>query len=138
MEAAYRSVTGRSLSSYIDERLRIREENIRSWEKWVPRAVEEIRKRLRDAEVYLVGSVARGELHRAHDVDLLVVTRHPPRRREEAKRLVEEVRRAAGLTRLHPLDVHFATPEEREKWLRHSRASKKLAEGGGESGEGKT
>ena len=135
LEAAYRSVTGRSLSSYIDERLRIREENIRSWEKWVPRAVEEIKKRLRDAEVYLVGSVARGELHRAHDVDLLVVTRHPPRRMEEAKRLVEEVRRAAGLTRLHPLDVHFATPEEKEKWLRHSRASKKLAEGGG---EGKT
>jgi len=129
VEALYRSLTGRRLAEYIDERLRVREENIRRWEEWLPRLAAELRKRLRDAEIYLVGSVARGELRRAHDVDLLVVTRSPPRTREEARRLVEEAKRAAGLTRLHPVDVHFARPEEKERWLRRSGASRRVNHG---------
>jgi len=132
-EALYRSVTGRRIAEYVDEKLREREENIRRWEEWLPRLARELKARVRDAEIYLVGSVARGELHRAHDVDLLVVTRRPPRGRE-ARRLVEEAKRAAGLTRLHPVDVHFARPEEKERWLRHSGASKRLEEGGGRGG----
>jgi amino acid transporter/predicted nucleotidyltransferase len=126
VEALYRSITGRRIAEYVDEKLRMREENIRHWEEWVPRFVRELKAHMREAEVYLVGSVARGELHRAHDVDLLVVTPRPPRSKEEARRIVEEARRAAGLTKLHPLDVHFATPGEKEKWLRHSGAGKRI------------
>lgn len=133
VEALYRSLTGRRLAEYIDERLRVREENIRRWEEWLPRLAREIKARVRDAEIYLVGSIARGELRRAHDVDLLVVTRSPPRTREAAQRLIEEAKRAAGLTRLHPVDVHFARPEERERWLRRSGASRRINHGVGPS-----
>jgi len=126
LEAAYRRATGRRLARYIDPTLRLREENIRRWEHWVPKLAEELRKLLRDAEVYLVGSVARGELHRAHDVDLLVATPSPPRGKE-ARRIAEEAKKRAGLTRLHPADIHFATPDKKEHWLKQSRKAKKIA-----------
>ena len=125
-ELLYRTATGRKLAEYIDERLKRREENIRRWEAWVPKVAEALRRRFRDAEVYLVGSVARGELHAAHDVDILVVTRTPPKSRKEEKRLHEEIRRELRLTKQHPVDIHFARPEEKEHWLRHSRKYKKL------------
>ena len=125
-EALYRRLKRRRLAEYIDEKLRLREENIRRWEEWLPRLAAEARRVLRDAEVYLVGGVARGELESSHDVDVLIVTRSKPRTRREERELKRELKRRAGLTKLHPVDIHFAAPEEKEKWLRHSRASKKI------------
>ncbi len=115
----------RRIHEYIDEELRVREENIRSWASWLPRLAREVREELREGEVYLVGSVARGELHRAHDVDLLVVTR---RAESEVREVVRRVMERLGLHPYrHPVDVHVARPEEKEKRLRESRGYKRLA-----------
>jgi len=124
-EAAYRAVTGRRISPYIDWRLRERARLIETWDKWIPRLVEAIRHEIRDAEVYLVGSVARGEYHKAHDLDVLVVTKSPPSREEEAE-VSGRIAGKAGLPGHHPVHLHFAEPRLREHWLKHSRKYKKL------------
>ncbi|ALL00304.1 amino acid:proton symporter, ABT family [Pyrodictium delaneyi] len=121
VEYVYRVLTGREIAEYIDYKLHLREENIRNWATWVPRIVAVIVRRFHDAKVYLVGSVARGELHRAHDVDVLVVTSRTPRTRREAEEEARRIREEAGLTPQHPLHIHFARPGEEKRWLEHSR-----------------
>ena len=133
VEAAYRALTGRRLREYIDEALREREERVASWRSWLPRLAGEIARELRALEVYLVGSVARGELHRAHDVDLLVVAERALSPREARERLRRVMERLGLDSHTHPVDLHLAAPEERDKWLRRSGAAVKLHErrGGG-------
>jgi len=80
----------------------------------------------RDAEVYLVGSIARNDLHKAHDIDILVVTKTPPRTVKEHAKIVETVRKKSKLTRHHPVDIHFTHPRDKSKWLKHSRKYKLL------------
>ncbi len=125
-EYLYRRATGRRLPEYVDERLRERERLKREWEAWLPKLAREIRRVLGEVEVYLVGGIARGEIEESHDVDLLVVTkkRLPP---EKIEKHIREAVRAAGLTPLHPIDVHVTHEEEKEKHLRKSGKYKRLA-----------
>ncbi len=125
VELLYRKITGRTMPRYVDERLRAREELKERWEEWVPRLASELRRVFREAEVYLVGGVARGDLEGSHDVDLLVVTRERLSE-EEIRRRLEAARKAARLTPYHPADIHVTTPEEKEKHLARSRAYKRV------------
>lgn len=118
-EALYKAVTGRRISPVIDWRLRERMELIRRWETWITSLARAIRREVRDAEIYLVGSVARGEYHKAHDVDILVATSRPPNR-EEKEELSRRITREAGLPPHHPVDIHYTRHEDKERWLRHS------------------
>jgi len=111
IEYIYRRLTGRRLPRYVDERLREREELIRRWHEWLPKLIDHIREALHDAEVRIVGSIARGEIEKAGDVDILVITRRPVTR-EEVKRIIDEAARKLGLPSHHPVDVHIATPDE--------------------------
>jgi len=125
IEILYRKVTGRELSEYVDERLRVREVNIRNWFRWIPHVAEHIVEIFRDAEVYLVGSVARGEHHKAHDVDLLVVTKQPPTPNTKV-RVIGEIRRRAKLTPQHPVDIHFVHRDLKEEALRRIKHYKRI------------
>jgi len=51
---------------------------VREWRRWVPRVVRAVKELWPEAEVYLVGSTARGESIGSSDVDLLVVLESPP------------------------------------------------------------
>ncbi|NOY11385.1 MAG: amino acid permease [Archaeoglobi archaeon] len=118
VEFAYRSLTGRKIEKYVDDRLREREENIRNWESWIGRVVDRVAEKFEDAEVYLVGSVARNEIHKASDVDLLVLTENLPSR-EERDRVVAELKE--GLTKQHPVHIHFVHSRDRDMALRKAR-----------------
>ncbi len=126
LEGAYRLLTGRELQHYIDDRLRQREENLRNWHRWISPVLARILQHYRDAEVYLVGSLARKQLHQTHDVDLLVVTAHPPAKNQEAQ-VAEEL--TQDLTRQHPVHFHFVPRAEKQGALHRARAYQKLATG---------
>jgi len=113
IEYLYRRLTGRRLPRYVDERLREREELIRRWQEWVPELIRHLREALGDVEVRLVGSLARGEIERASDVDILVVARRPLEPRE-VRRVVDEIVEKLGLPRHHPVDVHVARKDASE------------------------
>lgn len=121
VEGLYRRLTGRRLSHIIDSRLAERERLKREWRKWVPHLIDAIGQVLKEFEVYLVGGIARGEVDRSHDVDLLVVSREKIRVEELEEKLVD----ITGF-RMHPIHIHIAKPEEREKWLRKSGEYRRL------------
>jgi predicted nucleotidyltransferase len=109
--------------SLLAERARM----LREWRKWILKVVDAIRQLYPDAEVYVVGSVAEGNYTAASDLDLLIATSNPPRtpREEaEAKTRIEEL---ANLPIHHPLEIHFTDRREKEKWLRRSRKTIRLA-----------
>ena len=107
----------------IEERARL----VRRFEEWLPRVAEAIKALWPDSEVYLVGSLARGDYTGASDVDILIVTSSPPRgpRQEaEAKVRIEE---AAGVEDYSLLDLHFVEPSEKERTLRRFETYRRLA-----------
>lgn len=114
IEYVYRSATGRRLSEYIDWRLREREELLEKWEEWVPRVASLLKEAFREIEVYLVGSIARGERERAGDVDILVIV-GPGVDASRIRAAIEEARRKLGLPEHHPLDVHIVTGKEKPR-----------------------
>jgi len=125
IEAAYRAVTDRKIEEYVDCRLKRREENVKNWQKWIDGVVTQILDVFEDAEVYLVGSIAREELQKAHDVDLLVLTGNPPAKGTE-RSVARELRRRAGLTPQHSVDIHFAHKDRKEEALKRARHYKLL------------
>ncbi len=123
-EFTYRWFTGREIGRYVDRRLVEREKNLREWEKWIPRVLSEIGRRYNDSEVYLVGSLARGEAERANDVDLLVLT--DAVEKEEKDRIVRDIREKLELTPQHCLDLHFEKKKFKEEALRKAKHYKRL------------
>ncbi len=126
IEASYRSITGRRIEEYLDSRLRKREENLKNWHKWIDDVVECILDSFKDAEVYLVGSIARGEISKAHDVDLLVLTENPPAKGVE-KQVKMKIKERAKLTPHHSVDIHFAEKRMKDEILRRAKYYKLLA-----------
>ncbi|AEA46193.1 amino acid permease [Archaeoglobus veneficus] len=125
IEASYRTVTGRKIEECLDIRLRKREENLKNWHRWIDGIIDCIVDAFEDAEVYLVGSIARGEIGRAHDVDLLVLTENPPAKNKE-KGVARELRQKAGLTPQHSVDIHFEDKQKKEEVLKRARHYKIL------------
>ncbi len=115
IEAAYRLSTGRKISDYVDGRLRRREENIKNWRNWIDRVVNGVLDVLGEAEIYLVGSVARGQIHRANDVDVMVFAKDLP---EEKEKVVRKVCERAEISPEHPVHLHILSKGEKEATLK--------------------
>ena len=120
-EASYRAATGRRLPKYVDWRLEEREKLIFEWEKWLPNLVHAVKEVFRDAEIYLVGSIARREIHRAGDVDILIAT-HQRISKKEASKVIRSLAIKIGLPPHHPIDVHVT-----RKPAKSVKESKRLA-----------
>jgi amino acid transporter len=125
IEASYRAITGRKIEEYLDVRLRKRVENLNNWHKWIDGVISSIVDAFEDAEVYLVGSIARGDIKKAHDVDLLVLTNNPPAKDME-KHIARELKQKAKLTPHHSVDIHFADKQRKNEALRRAKHYKLL------------
>ncbi len=126
IEATYRLLTGRRIEEYLDVRLRKKEENLKNWHMWIDKLIECLSEKFEDAEIYLVGSLARGEMDRAHDVDLLVLT-DKPLAKDEIKSIVSELKRKARLTAYHSIDIHFESLKKKDEALRKAMHYKPLS-----------
>jgi len=125
IEASYRAITGRKIEEYLDVRLRKREENLKNWHKWVYRIVDSIVEVFEDAEVYLVGSIARGEVKKSNDVDILVLTNNPPEK-DMRKHITKKLKQMANLTPHHIVDIHFANKQIKDEVLMRAKHYKLL------------
>ncbi len=105
LEALYRAATGRRLKPYVDRGLEELERAIKEWEKWVPSLARTIAERVKGVEVYLVGSIARGEPEKAHDVDVLIIA--PSHDHAEKARRELEAILSPHPVRARALDVHI-------------------------------
>ena len=121
-EYLYRALTGRRIQEVVDPRLREREKLLSRWED-LARSIASIVKRiLREAEIYIIGSHARNQPHMAGDLDILIVT-DKPLSREEKKRLEEIVERELNLPKGHPVHIHTITRDKLEQIREKKRIS---------------
>ncbi|ADC66419.1 DNA polymerase beta domain protein region [Ferroglobus placidus DSM 10642] len=66
-------------------------------------------------DVYVFGSVVRGEEHAMSDVDIAVVLKEPVSE-EERVAFYRKIREKIGS--LHPFEIHVISKEEWENWYR--------------------
>ncbi len=123
-EFIYRYFTKREIKRYLDKNLEEKEGYVKSWSDWIWRVVDGITDVFKDAEIYLVGSIARKEEEKSNDVDILIFTKNPPAKEEE-KDVIADIKERANLT-IHPIDIHFVNKKEREEALKKARHYVKL------------
>ena len=97
--------------------LRSRAKMLRNWDTWANRIAEAARRTLPDAEVYVVGSVVRGDWVGGSDVDILVVSGSLPEGMLERARIKCMVEDGAGLPAVHPFETHLISPGEAEVYF---------------------
>ncbi|MBO3801191.1 MAG: nucleotidyltransferase domain-containing protein [Candidatus Bathyarchaeia archaeon] len=84
----------------------------RDWRFWSQKTAEAARRLLGSCEVYVFGSVVKGQAVGGSDVDILIVSEKLPddfRSRGSLKAKIEE---EAGLPLYHPFEIHLATGNE--------------------------
>jgi len=97
---------------------------VREWERWLY-FTDKLTEEFKDAEVYPVGSVARNEIERANDVDILVLTSTPPEKGKEIA-IANKIKEKANLTPQHCVDVHFENSKRKESALKRAKDYKLL------------
>ena len=102
--------------SFMDT-LRKRAEMVRSWRRWSERIAEAVGEVAPEAEVYVFGSVVRGEAVGGSDVDILIIVDKLPRGVLERAETKESIVERAGLPYYHPFQIHLVTREEAESYF---------------------
>ncbi|UXD21799.1 DNA polymerase [Ignicoccus pacificus DSM 13166] len=93
------------------------------WREIVPKIAEILKEIIPDAEIYLVGSVARGDYDAWSDVDILIVTPRELTRKERIEiraKLWEEMERR-GLPWYFPWELHFVKKGEEGRYPERKR-----------------
>ena len=91
---------------------------LREWKTWVQRIARIAQELLPDVQVYVIGSVVRGDQVGGSDVDILIISQNVPRKaieRAEIKALIEE---KLELPPYHPFEIHLLTPQEAQLYLK--------------------
>jgi len=120
VELLYRNLTGREIEERLDRRLVEMEESLKNWSRWIDGFIDAVDRVFEEAEVYVVGSVARGEVEKSHDIDLLILTDKPP---EKGRKKVaeDELRVASGIKEGHLVHVHFGDKKKRVEVLKKAK-----------------
>jgi predicted nucleotidyltransferase len=104
------------MEEYIDimiERARI----VREWKVYVER-IAKAAKELMPAEVYVFGSVVKGEATGGSDVDILIKSSNLPKSNLERAGIKVRIEEMAGLPAYHPFEIHLADDDEMEWYFR--------------------
>lgn len=96
---------------------------IDAWRKWVKEIARIVKKHLPGSQVYLIGSIARGDYIGASDVDILVVVpvSESPKgilAKAKIKSIIEE---ELKLPYYHPFEIHIVTPSEAVFFMRRGK-----------------
>jgi len=106
-----------SISEIMVERARMP----REWTKYVEAIAKAVREVLPEARVYVFGSAVSGRAVGSSDVDILVVAEKLPKSHLERARIKALVEERCGLPHYHPFEIHLATEEEAEPFLRRGK-----------------
>jgi|YelNatPaOPRAMG01_1025707.scaffolds.fasta_scaffold88477_2 predicted nucleotidyltransferase len=105
------------MEKYIDvmvERARM----VREWEIYVERIAKAAKELMPDAEIYVFGSVVKGEATGGSDVDILIKSNNLPKSNLERAGIKVRIEEMAGLPTYHPFEIHLADDEEMEWYSR--------------------
>lgn len=87
------------------------------WRDYV-RKIEEIAvKELGEAEVYVFGSIVKGQAHPAlSDIDVLIVSSNAPKDNVQRAKIIAKILKELGP--FNPFEIHLASPTELEWYKR--------------------
>ena len=97
-----------------------RAEMLKEWEKWVREIADAAKELIPEAEVYIIGSVARGDYVAGSDVDILVISRKIPEKLSERGRVKALIEERLNLPYYHPFEIHLVRLEEAEPYLKRT------------------
>ncbi|MBO3809951.1 MAG: nucleotidyltransferase domain-containing protein, partial [Candidatus Brockarchaeota archaeon] len=84
----------------------------RNWRFWSQKTAEAAKRLLGPCEVYVFGSVVKGQATGASDIDILIVSNKLPKDCKGRGNLKAKIEEEAGLPLYHPFEIHLATDEE--------------------------
>ncbi len=90
---------------------------IKNHKKYLKKIESSIKTKLSDAQIYLFGSILKGDLVAGSDIDVLIVADVPKKHLKRAE-LIAKIEEKAGLPLSHPFEFHLLTQEELNTWIR--------------------
>ncbi|MGQ4875023.1 MAG: nucleotidyltransferase domain-containing protein [Promethearchaeia archaeon] len=90
---------------------------LRNYKEYLSLIVKAAQKYLDNPEVYLFGSVLKGEIVAASDIDVLIVSSVPQKHMLRAD-IIAKIELDVGLPLYHPFHIILINFEEFEKWKR--------------------
>jgi len=99
---------------------RSRAKILKNWRAWAERVARATKKVLPKSDVYVLGSVVRGDYTGGSDIDILIVSELIPEgllKKAELKRSIEEL---ANLPLIHGIQMHLAKRSEAENYIRRA------------------
>ncbi|MEM4970737.1 MAG: nucleotidyltransferase domain-containing protein [Sulfolobales archaeon] len=108
------------MSIFMDTSAR-RAKLLSEWRLWVPRIAKVVKEVIPDAEIYVVGSVVRGDSVGGSDVDILVASEYTPEKNMEIARLKAAIEDKLSLPYYHPFEIHILKPGEARYFIERSR-----------------
>ncbi len=125
-ELFYRVTTKRRLAEFIDWRLRDKESFLDEFERYLRPLLQELETRFKDARVFLLDDLARGERLRANKLHLGISVSEQVSK-EELEQKTREIKESIGLRPYHPLKISYIPVEDQEKIL--AQGARKISRG---------
>ncbi|MHA1192455.1 MAG: nucleotidyltransferase domain-containing protein [Promethearchaeota archaeon] len=91
-------------------------EMIKNHRKYLKTINKNIKLVLKEAQIYLFGSIIEGNLVAASDIDILIIANIPKSHLKRAE-IIATIEEKSGLPLSHPFEFHLLTQEEFDKWI---------------------
>lgn len=108
------------MSLFIESAIK-RSHLLKEWRTLVYRIAAVVERALPEVEVYVLGSVVRGDCVGGSDVDVLVISEYVPEKLIERAKLKALIEEKLDLPYYHPFEIHLLRPEEAEHYLERSK-----------------
>jgi len=88
---------------------------IKNHKKYLKIINKNIKLALKDAQIYLFGSILEGNLVAASDIDILIIADVPKKHLKRAE-IIANIEEKSGLPLSHPFEFQLLTQEEFDTW----------------------
>lgn len=92
---------------------------LKKWKEWVNKIAVCARDILDEVEVFVFGSVVRGELTGGSDIDILIVSNNLPERNIDRSKVKARIEEKANLPFCHPFEIHLVNNNEAKFYFLH-------------------
>jgi len=90
---------------------------IKNYKKYLKKIESSIHIILNNSQIFLFGSVIKGNLVAGSDIDILMIANIPKKHLKRAE-IIAKIEEDAGLPLWHPFEFHLLTQEEMDIWIK--------------------
>jgi predicted nucleotidyltransferase len=93
-------------------------EMVKNWKEYVTKIAEAAKSILPDSEIYVFGSVVKGDAIGGSDVDILIISEGVSKSNLERAKIKVKIEELLNLPSYHPFEIHLVNKEEGEWYLK--------------------